>query len=139
LGDQVCALVNGGGYTQFALAPARQCLPIPRGLTLEQAAALPETCFTVWHNLWQRAGLRAGESLLVHGGSSGIGTTAIQMARALGVTVYATAGSQAKCRACEQLGAKAINYRECDFVTEVKQLTQGRGVDVILDMVGGDY
>ncbi len=138
-GDKVCALVNGGGYAQFALAPASQCLPIPAGLSLLEAAALPEACFTVWHNLFQRAKLTAGETLLVHGGSSGIGTTAIQMALALGVKVFATAGSPDKCRACERLGAQAINYRELDFVAEIKAKTQGRGADVILDMVGGDY
>lgn len=140
IGDKVCALVNGGGYAQFARAPVGQCLPIPDGLTPVMAAALPEACFTVWHNLWQRAQLGTGQRLLVHGGSSGIGTTAIQMARAMGVSVYVTAGTEAKCRACEDLGAEAaINYREQDFVSETKRLTEGRGVDVILDMVGGDY
>lgn len=138
-GDRVCALVNGGGYAQFALAPATQCLPIPNELSWAEAAALPETCFTVWHNLYQRARLLPGESLLVHGGSSGIGTTAIQLAIALGARVFTTAGSAEKCRACEALGAVAINYRSADFVAEIKAHTQGRGVDVILDMVGGDY
>ncbi|WP_111640353.1 NAD(P)H-quinone oxidoreductase [Marinimicrobium alkaliphilum] len=139
VGDVVCALVNGGGYAEYALAPADQCLPVPKGLTLTQAAALPETCFTVWHNLWQRAHLSAGETLLIHGGASGIGTTAIQMATALGVTVFVTAGSDAKCRACEQLGAAmVINYHDEDFVAAVKAATDKRGVDVILDMVGGD-
>lgn len=138
-GDKVCALVNGGGYAEFAVAPASQCLLIPASFSYVQAAALPETFFTVWHNLWQRAGLRAGESLLIHGGSSGIGTTAIQLAKAMGVNVFATAGSDQKCFACKQLGATAINYREQDFVTKIKALTQGRGVDVILDMIGGEY
>jgi NADPH:quinone reductase len=138
-GDKVCALVNGGGYASYALAPADQCLPVPDGLTFEQAAALPEACFTVWHNLWQRVRLQKDERLLVHGGSGGIGTTAIQMARAWGVDVYATAGSEAKCQACERLGAKTIHYRQQDFVAEIKAATNGRGVDVILDMVGGDY
>ena len=139
LGDQVCALVNGGGYATHALAPADQCLPIPAGLSLVQAAALPETLFTLWHNLIQRAGLQTGERLLVHGGASGIGTMAIQLASALGARVWVTAGSAAKCAACEQLGAQAINYREQDFVAEIKAHTAGQGVDVILDMVGGDY
>lgn len=139
-GDAVCALVNGGGYAEFAVAPQSQCLPVPASLTMTEAAALPETFFTVWHNLWQRARLSAGESLLIHGGSSGIGTSAIQIATALGVNVFVTAGSAKKCAACEQLGAvKAINYRDQDFVTVIKQLTDNRGVDVILDMVGGDY
>jgi NADPH:quinone reductase len=138
-GDKVCALVNGGGYAEFAVTPASQCLPIPISFSYVQAAALPETFFTVWHNLWQRAALTAGENLLVHGGSSGIGTTAIQMASAMGIKVFATAGSEQKCLACEKLGATAINYRERDFVAEIKTLTHGRGVDVILDMIGGDY
>jgi NADPH2:quinone reductase len=139
-GDKVCALVNGGGYAEFAVAPQAQCLPVPAVLNMIEAAALPETFFTVWHNLWQRARLTAGESLLIHGGSSGIGTSAIQMATAKGVRVFVTAGSAEKCAACEQLGAvKAINYRAQDFVAAIKQLTDGRGVDVILDMVGGDY
>lgn len=139
-GDKVCALVNGGGYAEYALAPQAQCLPIPSCLTFVEAAALPETFFTVWHNLWQRAHLQTGETLLIHGGSSGIGTTAIQMAVALGVKVFVTAGSDQKCKSCEKLGAtKAINYRTQDFVAEIKRLTDGRGVDVILDMVGGDY
>jgi putative PIG3 family NAD(P)H quinone oxidoreductase len=139
VGDKVCALVNGGGYAQYALAPAAQCLPIPVGFSFVQAAALPETLFTVWHNLFQRAQLTAGESLLIHGGSSGIGTTAIQLAKALGSKVFVTAGTQEKCKACEKLGAVAINYHEQDFVAEIKSLTQGQGADVILDMVGGDY
>ena len=140
LGERVCALTNGGGYAQYALAPAGQVLPIPAGLSLEQAAALPETFFTVWSNVFERGRLREGESLLVHGGSSGIGVTAIQMARARGATVYATAGSAQKVEACVALGASAaINYRSEDFVAEIARLTAGRGVDVVLDMVGGDY
>jgi NADPH2:quinone reductase len=140
VGDNVCALVNGGGYAEFAVAPQAQCLPVPTGFSMAEAAALPETFFTVWHNVWQRAQIKTGESLLVHGGSSGIGTSAIQMAVAKGITVYATAGSAEKCAACEKLGAtKAINYREQDFVAEIKTLTDGQGVDVILDMVGRDY
>lgn len=140
LGDKVCALVNGGGYAEYVLAPQAQCLPIPENMSFVTAAALPEAFFTVWHNLWQRAKLTTGETLLIHGGSSGIGTSAIQIAVAKGVEVYVTAGSDEKCKACEKLGAiKAINYRTSDFVCEVKNLTQGRGVDVILDMVGGDY
>lgn len=139
-GDAICALVNGGGYADHALAPASQCLPVPEGLPLEEAAALPEALFTVWHNVWQRAGFQPGESLLVHGGASGIGTTAVQLARALDHPVMTTAGSPEKCDICRELGADpAINYRECDFATEVKAATGGRGVDVILDMVGGDY
>lgn len=140
VGDQVCALVTGGGYAEYCPAPAGQCLPIPKGLTAIEAAALPETFFTVWTNVFDRGGLKAGDSLLVHGGSSGIGTTAIQMAKSLGATVFVTAGSAEKCRACEELGADlAINYREQDFVEAVKAATDGTGVDVILDMVGGDY
>lgn len=139
VGEKVCALVNGGGYAEYVVAPQTHCLPIPEGLSLIEAAALPEAFFTVWHNLWQRAKLSSGESLLVHGGSGGIGTTAIQLAHAFGVKVFATAGTAEKCVACERLGATAINHRSQDFVTEVKTLTDGRGVDVILDMVGGDY
>lgn len=138
-GDKVCALVNGGGYAEYALAPAAQCLPIPRDFSYIEAAALPETFFTVWSNLWQRAKLKAGESLLIHGGTSGIGITAIQLAIAFGVKVFATAGSAEKCKAIEALGGVAINYREQDFVEELKHLTQGQGVNVILDMVGDDY
>jgi putative PIG3 family NAD(P)H quinone oxidoreductase len=138
-GDEVTALVTGGGYAEYCVAPAAQCLPLPKGLDAVAAAALPETFFTVWSNVFDRAGLRAGESFLVHGGSSGIGTTAIQLARAFGATVFATAGSDEKCRACTELGAtRAINYRTEDFVKVVKEATDG-GVDVILDMVGGDY
>ena len=139
-GDRVCALVTGGGYAEYCAAPAPQCLPVPSGLNLVEAAALPETFFTVWTNLYRRAHLVEGESLLVHGGSSGIGTAAIQIAATLGNRVFATAGTAEKCAACERLGAeRAINYREEDFVAEIKKATEGRGVDVVLDMVGGDY
>ena len=138
-GDAVTALVAGGGYAEYCAAPVPQCLPIPEGLSLIEAAVIPETFFTVWTNVFDRGRLKAGESLLVHGGSSGIGTTAIQLASALGARVFATAGSAEKCRACEALGAeRAINYREEDFVEIVKGATK-RGADVILDMVGGDY
>jgi putative PIG3 family NAD(P)H quinone oxidoreductase len=139
-GDTVCALVNGGGYAQYVAVPAAQCLPVPKGLNWLEAAALPEACFTVWTNVFDRARLASGETLLVHGGSSGIGTTAISLARALGSRVFATAGSASKVAACEQLGAaRGINYRDEDFVAVVKALTDDRGVDVILDMVGGSY
>jgi len=139
-GDAVCALVSGGGYAEYCVAPAPQCLPPPRGLDLVAAAAIPETFFTVWTNVFERGRLVAGESILVHGGSSGIGTTAIQLARVRGSRVFATAGSAAKCAACEQIGAeRAINYRDTDFLTAIRELTGGRGVDVVLDMVGGDY
>ena len=138
--DRICALVQGGGYAEYCLAAAPLCLPVPEGLSDVQAAALPETYFTVWTNVFERGRLVAGESILVHGGSSGIGTTAIQLARAFGATVYATAGSPKKCRACEELGAvEAIDYREDDFVARIATATDGRGVDVVLDMVGGDY
>lgn len=137
-GDAVCALVAGGGYAEYAVAPAAQCLPVPRGLTPVEAAALPETYFTVWSNVFDRGGLREGERFLVHGGSSGIGTTAIQLAAQFGARVFATAGSPEKCRACEALGAeRAIDYREEDFVEVVKQAAGG--CDLILDMVGGAY
>lgn len=140
VGDTVCALVNGGGYAQFCVAPIGQCLPIPAGLSAVEAASLPETFFTVWSNVFDRGQLAAGETLLVQGGSSGIGVTAIQMARALGHRVFATAGSADKTRACEALGAeRGIDYRREDFAAVVKQLTEGRGVDVILDMVAGPY
>jgi putative PIG3 family NAD(P)H quinone oxidoreductase len=140
VGDRVCALVAGGGYAEYCLAPAPQCLPVPRSFSMVEAAALPETFFTVWTNVFERGRLTAGERLLVHGGSSGIGTTAIMLARAFGAIVYATAGSPEKCAACERLGAeRAINYRTEDFVAAVSDLTSGRGVDVVLDMVGGDY
>ncbi|MBP0599718.1 NAD(P)H-quinone oxidoreductase [Herbaspirillum sp. LeCh32-8] len=139
-GDLVCALVQGGGYAEYCAAPLAQCLPVPKGLSALQAAALPENYFTVWSNVFDRGALAAGETLLVQGGSSGIGVTAIQIARALGHRVFATAGSAEKCRACEELGAeRAINYKTEDFEAVVKELTGGRGVDVILDMVGGDY
>jgi putative PIG3 family NAD(P)H quinone oxidoreductase len=140
VGDLACALLAGGGYAQYAAVPAVQCLPIPAGLTLQQAASLPETFFTVWLNVFQRAGLQPGESLLVHGGASGIGTTAILLASAFGARVLTTAGTAEKCAACVALGAeRAINYHTEDFVAAVREHTQGRGVDVILDMVGGEY
>jgi len=138
--DPVCALVAGGGYATLCVAPAPQCLPVPTTLDLVEAAAIPETTFTVWTNVFERGRLRAGETLLVHGGTSGIGTTAIQLAVARGATVLATAGSDEKCRACEELGAQqAINYRTADFVEAVRELTDGNGVDVVLDLVGGSY
>ena len=140
VGEKVCALANGGGYAQYCAVPAGQALPWPKGYDAVRAAALPETFFTVWANLFQMAGLTEGESVLIHGGSSGIGTTAIQLARAFGATVYTTAGSQEKCEACEKLGAaKAINYRTEDFVEVVKAETGGKGVDVVLDMIGASY
>jgi putative PIG3 family NAD(P)H quinone oxidoreductase len=140
VGDRVCALVAGGGYAQYAVVPAPQCLPVPAGVDLVAAAAIPETFFTVWTNVFQRGRLAAGESILIHGGSSGIGTTAIQLSRAFGATVYVTAGSDEKCEACERLGAHAaINYKRSDFVAVVSELTSGRGVNLVLDMVGGDY
>jgi NADPH2:quinone reductase len=140
IGDAVCALVSGGGYATMCVAPAPQCLPVPASLDLVAAAAIPETFFTVWTNVFDRGRLQAGETALFHGGSSGIGTTAIQMARARGATVFATAGSDEKCRACEALGARhAINYRSHDFVAVIKELTDRRGVDLILDIVGGSY
>lgn len=140
VGDAVCALLAGGGYAEVCAAPVGQCLPMPKGLSFIEAASLPETFFTVWSNVFERGHLAAGETLLVQGGSSGIGVTAIQIAAALGHTVFATAGSDEKCRACEALGAAhAINYRSEDFVAQVRELTQGRGVDVVLDMVAGDY
>lgn len=139
-GDGVCALVSGGGYAEYCVAPAVQCLPVPRGCSWVEAAAIPETFFTVWSNVFERGRLAAGESLLVHGGASGIGTTAIQLARAFGARVFATAGTPEKCAACERLGAeRAINYRTEDFVAVVMEATAGRGVDVVLDMVGGAY
>jgi NADPH2:quinone reductase len=139
-GDLVCALVQGGGYAEYCSASLSLCLPVPKGLSALEAATLPETFFTVWSNVFDRAGLAGGETLLVQGGSSGIGVTAIQLAHALGHTVYATAGSDEKCRACVELGAKrAINYKTEDFVEIIKAETGGRGVNVILDMVGGDY
>jgi NADPH2:quinone reductase len=139
-GDLVCALVQGGGYAEYCAAPLQLCLPLPQGLSPLEAAALPETFFTVWSNVFDRARLADGETLLVQGGSSGIGVTAIQLASALGHRVFATAGSDDKCRACEALGAeRAINYRTEDFVAVVKELTAGKGVDVVLDMVAGSY
>ena len=140
VGDRVTALVAGGGYAEYCVAPAPQCLPIPSGLDLVEAASLPETFFTVWTNVFDRGSLESGERFLVHGGSSGIGTTAIQMAKAWGAEVFTTAGSAKKCQACLDLGAdRAVNYREQDFVAAIKEATGGAGVDVILDMVGGDY
>jgi NADPH2:quinone reductase len=140
LGDRVCALVAGGGYAELCVAPVGQCLPVPQGLTDIEAASLPETFFTVWSNVFDRGRLQAGETLLVQGGTSGIGVTAIQLAKALGATVIATAGSDAKCAACLALGADhAINYKTQDFQTEALRLTDGRGVDVVLDMVAGGY
>lgn len=139
-GDRVCALVAGGGYAQLAVAPVSQCLPVPKGLSDIEAGGLPETFFTVWSNVFDRARLQRGETLLVQGGTSGIGVTAIQLSKAFGAKVLATAGSADKCKACLEIGADAaINYREQDFVEEVKRLTDGRGVDVVLDMVAGDY
>jgi NADPH:quinone reductase len=140
IGDQVCALVAGGGYAEYCAAPAVQCLPVPRGFSMVDAAAVPETFFTVWTNVFERGRLRAGETILVHGGASGIGTTAVMLGRAFGATVYATAGTAEKCAACERLGAvRAINYRTEDFVEVVRAATGGAGVHVVLDMVGGDY
>lgn len=140
IGDRVCALVAGGGYAQFCVAPVGQCLPVPEGFDDVAAASLPETFFTVWSNVFDRARLQAGETLLIQGGSSGIGVTAIQLAKALGATVIVTAGSDEKCAACLELGADhAINYKTQDFVAEAMKLTDGRGVDVVLDMVAGDY
>ena len=140
LGDKVCALANGGGYAQYCTVPAGQALPFPKGYDAVKAAALPETFFTVWANLFQMAGLTEGESVLIHGGTSGIGTTAIQLARAFGAEVYATAGSAEKCEACVKLGARrAINYREEDFAAVIKAETDGKGVDVVLDMIGAAY
>jgi len=139
-GDQVCALVSGGGYAEYCVAPDVQCLPIPSAVDLVSAAGMPEACFTVWTNVFERGRLRAGELFLVHGGASGIGTTAIQMARAFGARVFATAGTDEKCAACERLGAeRAINYKTSDFASALTSLTGGSGVDVILDMVGAPY
>ena len=138
VGDKVCALLNGGGYADYAVADQSVCLPIPTGLSMVEAAALPETFFTVWHNVFERAELQAGDIFLVHGGTSGIGTTAIQLAKAFGARVFATAGSDEKCRVCEELGAeKAFNYHDEDFVKGIKENT--KGANVILDMIGGDY
>jgi len=141
VGDRVCALLAGGGYAAYAAAPAPQVLPVPKGYDWIQAAAVPETVFTVWHNVFERGALKAGERFLVHGGTSGIGTTAIQLAKALGATVYTTAGSAEKCAACRELGADlAVNYAEADYVEAIRAANGGKAaVDVILDMVGGDY
>ncbi|HLJ22346.1 MAG TPA: NAD(P)H-quinone oxidoreductase [Stellaceae bacterium] len=141
LGDKVCALITGHGYAEYCAAPAVQCLPVPKGFSMIEAAALPETFFTVWTNLFERGGLKRGESVLIHGGTSGIGTTAIQLARAFGAKdIFATAGSADKCKACEKLGAtRAIDYKREDFVKVVKEATGNRGVDLILDMVCGPY
>ncbi|HEX7793400.1 MAG TPA: NAD(P)H-quinone oxidoreductase [Vicinamibacterales bacterium] len=140
VGDRVCALVPGGGYAEFCTTPAPQCLPIPKGMDFIHAAGIPETAFTVWTNLFERGRLTKGETVLVHGGTSGIGTTAIQFAHALGARVFATAGSAEKCDACLTFGAdRAFNYKEVDFVAACKEASGGRGVDVILDIVGGDY
>ena len=140
VGDRVCALVSGGGYAEFCAVPAPQCLPIPRGMDFVHAAGIPETTFTVWTNVFERGKLARNESILIHGGSSGIGTTAIQLARAAGARVFVTAGTAEKCAACEAIGAeRAINYRDTDFVTAIREATGGRGVDVVLDMVAGDY
>ena len=140
VGDKVCALLPGGGYAEYVATPAAHCLPVPRGMDLREAACLPETFFTVWSNVFERAALQPGETLLIHGGTSGIGTTAIQLAKALGSTVIVTAGSDAKCEAALKLGADhAINYRTQDFVEVARELTGGTGPDVILDMVGGPY
>jgi NADPH:quinone reductase len=140
IGDKVCALVIGGGYAECCNVPEGQCLPVPENLSFTEAASLPETFFTVWSNVFDRGRLTKGESLLVHGGSSGIGVAAIQMAKAMGSTVYVTAGSDEKCRFCESLGAsKAMNYKTESFKDAIQQITNGKGVDVILDMIGGDY
>lgn len=140
IGDTICALVIGGGYAEYCLAHESHALPLPAGYSMAEAAAIPETFFTVWHNVFERGALKSGETLLVHGGSSGIGTTAIQLARQFGARVIVTAGSDDKCEACRNLGADlAINYKTQDFVAETKTATGGKGADVILDMVGGDY
>ena len=140
VGDQVCALVSGGGYAEYCTAPAPQCLPVPKGLSMLEAAGLPETYFTVWTNVFQRGGLKSGETLLIHGGSSGIGTTAIQLAREFGARVFTTVGNDEKAKICSELGAeRVINYRNEDFCGVVKSLTDGKGVNLILDMVGGSY
>lgn len=139
IGDRVCALVTGGGYAEYCIAPAALCLPIPNGFSMVQAAGIPETYFTVWSNLFQRGSLKSGESLLIHGGTSGIGTTAIQLAKSFDATIYITAGNQKKCAFCVKLGAKeAIDYKHEDFVERIKSLTEN-GVDLILDIIGGDY
>lgn len=140
LGDKVCALANGGGYAEYVAIPATQCLPVPQGLSMVEAAALPETCFTVWSNVFDRAGLKSGDTFLVHGGASGIGTTAIQIASALGARVFTTVGNDEKVRVCQELGAEiAINYHNDDFVDVIKTAVGKQGINVTLDMVGGDY
>ncbi len=140
LGQPVCALANGGGYAEYCTVPAGQCLPVPEGLAMAEAAALPETLFTVWSNLFERAYLAPGETLLVHGGTSGIGTMAIKLAKLFGVTIIVTCGSDKKCTVASDLGADhAINYKEADFVEEVRRITDGKGVHVVLDMIAGDY
>ena len=140
VGDEVCALIAGGGYAEYVTAPIEQCLIIPEGVSLEDAASLPETFFTVWNNVFEIGKFKHGQRVLVHGGSSGIGVTAIQMVKAMGGIVYTTAGSDEKCRICEQLGAAyAFNYHNSDFEEEIKSVTEGKGVDIILDMVGGSY
>ncbi len=140
VGDRVCALVAGGGYAEYCVAPAANCLPVPKGLSMAEAAALPETFFTVWTNVFDRGRLQAGETFLVHGGAGGIGTTAIQMARALGARVFTTAGSEENCRFCEALGAeRAFNYRSEDWVAGLRAILGKRGIDVTLDIIGGDY
>lgn len=139
-GDRVCALLSGGGYAEYVAAPASQCLPIPEGLTFKEAASLPETFFTVWNNVFDIGQFKPGETVMIHGGSSGIGVAAIQMIKAMGGHVLVTAGTEEKCQSCRDLGAeKAINYKEEDFVTEVDSYTAGQGVDIVLDMIGGDY
>ncbi len=139
-GDKVCALVAGGGYAEYCAVDESNALPVPASLTMTEAAAIPETFFTVWHNVFERGGLKPGETLLVHGGTSGIGTTAIQLAAKFGAYVIVTAGSDEKCEACLKIGAdRAINYKKEDFVAAVREATDGKGADVILDMVGGDY
>lgn len=140
VGERVCALLAGGGYAEYCAVPAVQCLPVPQGISLSEAAAIPETFFTVWTNVFELGRLQAGEQLLVHGGASGIGTTAIQLARALGAEVYATAGSDTKAQLCEQLGAvRAVNYRNEEFLEVIKPMTKDKGIDVIFDIVGGSY
>ena len=139
VGDAVCALLTGGGYAEYCIANASLCLPIPKGLSLIEAATLPETFFTVWSNLFEQGELKRGERVLIHGGSSGIGSTAIQLAREFGAEVFVTAGSLEKCIFCEQLGAKAIDYTQEDFVGRIRELTEGKGVNLVLDMVGGPY
>lgn len=140
IGDKICGLVSGGGYAEYCTVPARQCLPVPQGLSMKEAAALPETFFTVWSNVFDRGALKAGETFMVHGGTSGIGTTAIQMAKAFGATVITTSGSPEKVAFCTDLGADlSINYKTRDFAEEVKSYTSGKGVNVLLDMVAGDY